>query len=89
MSQFPLLDSRYKCPIARNLMIALVAGVDLFPSRSLTARNLLILRWSGMPGKGRKERQVPLWNSTARQIKRWLQEQVPCGSEQPLFPAKE
>lgn len=37
-------------------------------------------------GKGRKERQVPLWNSTARQIKRWLQEQGPCGSERPLFP---
>lgn len=37
-------------------------------------------------GKGRKERQVPLWNSTARQIKRWLEEQRPTGSEQPLFP---
>jgi hypothetical protein len=29
--QFPLLDSRYKCPIARNLMIALVAGGGFEP----------------------------------------------------------
>jgi integrase/recombinase XerD len=35
-------------------------------------------------GKGRKERQVPLWPSTARLLKRWLQ-QNPRGSEQPLF----
>ena len=31
MWQFPLLDSRYKCPIARNLMIALVAGGGFEP----------------------------------------------------------
>lgn len=37
-------------------------------------------------GKGRKERQVPLWPSTARQIKRWLQQEKPRGPEQPLFP---
>jgi integrase/recombinase XerD len=37
-------------------------------------------------GKGRKERQVPLWNSTARQIRRWLEEPGTNGSEQPLFP---
>jgi integrase/recombinase XerD len=37
-------------------------------------------------GKGRKERQVPLWDDTARQIKRWLQERGASGSEQPLFP---
>ena len=35
-------------------------------------------------GKGRKERQVPLWPSTARLLKRWLQ-QNPRESEQPLF----
>jgi hypothetical protein len=29
-------------------------GVDLFPSRSLIPRNLLILRWSGMPRKATK-----------------------------------
>ena len=29
---------------------------------------------------------MPLWMSTAKQIKRWLQEQRPSGSEQPLFP---
>jgi integrase/recombinase XerD len=37
-------------------------------------------------GKGRKERHVPLWPPTARQIKRWLQKEKPRGPEQPLFP---
>jgi integrase/recombinase XerD len=37
-------------------------------------------------GKGRKERHVPLWLSTAKQIKRWLKEEKPRLSEQPLFP---
>ncbi|MBZ5617048.1 MAG: site-specific integrase [Acidobacteriia bacterium] len=37
-------------------------------------------------GKGRKERHVPLWSSTAKQIKRWLKEGKPRGPEQPLFP---
>ncbi len=35
-------------------------------------------------GKGRKERQVPLWPNTARLLKRWLQ-QNPQGAERPLF----
>lgn len=37
-------------------------------------------------GKGRKERHVPLWMSTAKQIKRWLKQEKPRGAEQPLFP---
>ncbi len=37
-------------------------------------------------GKGRKERQLPLWTSTARQLKRWLQAEKRDGPEQPLFP---
>ena len=32
----------------------LVAGMDLFPSRSLIRCNLLILRWSGRPTKATK-----------------------------------
>ena len=36
-------------------------------------------------GKGRKERRVPLWPDTARQLKRWLQ-QCPRDAQQPLFP---
>jgi integrase/recombinase XerD len=36
-------------------------------------------------GKGRKQRQVPLWSDTARQLKRWLR-QYPRNSQQPLFP---
>ena len=36
-------------------------------------------------GKGRKERSVPLWPGTARQLKYWLRV-YPRGLEQPLFP---
>lgn len=38
-----------------------------------------------MRGKGRKERAVPLWQATAKQLKRWLK-QYPRAPEQPLFP---
>jgi integrase/recombinase XerD len=37
-------------------------------------------------GKGRKERLVPLWRSTARQIKCWMKQGKSHGPEQPLFP---
>ncbi len=36
-------------------------------------------------GKGRKERCLPLWRSTAAQIRRWLKH-CPGAPEQPLFP---
>jgi len=36
-------------------------------------------------GKGRKQRQVPLWPGTAQQLKRWLH-QYPRDAQQPLFP---
>lgn len=36
-------------------------------------------------GKGRKERLVPLWPSTAAQLRRWL-EHAPRPREHPLFP---
>ncbi len=36
-------------------------------------------------GKGRKERCIPLWRSTAKQITRWL-EHYPRLAESPLFP---
>jgi len=36
-------------------------------------------------GKGRKERTVPLWRTTARQIRVWLR-QNPCARDRPLFP---
>jgi integrase/recombinase XerD len=38
-------------------------------------------------GKGRKERQVPLWRSTATQIRRWLRAH-PREASQPLFPSR-
>lgn len=36
-------------------------------------------------GKGRKERSIPLWSSTASQLRQWLREQ-PHISTSPLFP---
>lgn len=36
-------------------------------------------------GKGRKERSVPLWRSTATELKRWLRA-FPRRAEDPLFP---
>ena len=38
-------------------------------------------------GKGRKERSVPLWGSTACQIRQWLQQQ-PHTATSPLFPSR-
>jgi site-specific recombinase XerD len=51
-----------------------IADLILEPSPSVRIR-----------GKGRKERSVPLWADTARQLKRWLRE-YPRAPEQPLFP---
>lgn len=41
--------------------------------------------WVRIQGKGRKERSVPLWSDTARELKRWLRH-YPRTPEQPLFP---
>jgi integrase/recombinase XerD len=43
--------------------------------------------WVRIRGKGRKERSVPLWSDTARELKRWLR-QYPRAPEQPLFPSR-
>jgi integrase/recombinase XerD len=40
-------------------------------------------------GKGRKERHVPIWLSTAKQIKRWVKEEMPHGPHHPLFPNRQ
>jgi integrase/recombinase XerD len=41
--------------------------------------------WVRIRGKGRKERSVPLWADTARELKRWLR-QYPRRPQEPLFP---
>lgn len=38
-----------------------------------------------LQGKGRKERSIPLWTSTASQLRQWLKEQ-PHTATSPLFP---
>ena len=37
-------------------------------------------------GKGRKRRSVPLWNETARTLKRWIQDLRDCRPDAYLFP---
>jgi integrase/recombinase XerD len=51
-----------------------IADLTLTPAAAILIR-----------GKGRKERCVPLWRSTAKQLKTWLN-QEPRTPEQPLFP---
>ncbi|WP_232455409.1 tyrosine-type recombinase/integrase [Burkholderia ubonensis] len=43
--------------------------------------------WVRIHGKGRKERSVPLWPDTARELKRWLR-QYPRAPHEPLFPGR-
>ena len=43
--------------------------------------------WVRIRGKGGKERSVPLWSDTAKELKRWLG-QYPRTPEQPLFPSR-
>jgi integrase/recombinase XerD len=50
------------------------------------------LNLSGCPsvrlrGKGRKERSIPLWTSTASELRHWLREQSHTGTS-PLFPSR-
>lgn len=56
----------------------------------LTGMRVGDVSFEGVPavriqGKGRKERQIPLWPSTAAQIRRWLRA-YPREVHQPLFP---
>jgi len=43
--------------------------------------------WVRIHGKGRKERSVPLWPNTAKELRRWLR-QYPRAPEEPLFPGR-
>lgn len=43
--------------------------------------------WVRIRGKGRKERSVPLWADTAKELKRWLR-QYPRAMDEPLFPSR-
>lgn len=40
-------------------------------------------------GKGRKQRSVPLWKSTAREIRAWLQRNKQLNADAPLLPNRE
>jgi site-specific recombinase XerD len=44
--------------------------------------------WIGIHGKGRKERSVPLWPATAKDLRRWLR-QYPRAPHEPLFPGRD
>lgn len=54
--------------------------------------NMEDINLSGSPsvrlqGKGRKERSIPLWGTTAAQLRRWLREQQHAAAS-PLFPSR-
>lgn len=51
---------------------------DLNLSRSPSVR---------LHGKGRKEQSIPLWSSTASQLRQWLQE-LPHSATSPVFPSR-
>lgn len=44
--------------------------------------------WIGIHGKGRKDRSVPLWPATARDLRLWLR-QYPRAPHEPLFPGRD
>lgn len=54
---------------------------------SLTVQDLQLdgTPWIQIQGKGRKERTVPLWRSTAKILKAWLKE-IETNPQSPLFP---
>lgn len=72
-----------------RLMFAMLYNTGARVSE-LTAMRVADLSFDAGPvirihGKGRKERSVPLWSSTATELKRWLHK-FPRAPEQPLFP---
>lgn len=50
--------------------------------RDLTLEGVACVR---LHGKWRKERAVPLWRTTAKDLRRWL-DQIEDGEERPVFP---
>lgn len=70
-----MLTTLYNTGARVSELIAMrVADLSLTPVASIRIR-----------GKGRKERLVPLWRSTAEQLRRWL-DHFPRASSHPLFP---
>jgi site-specific recombinase XerD len=72
-----------------RLLLALLYATGARVSE-IVALNHQDVCWSEGPclrlhGKGRKQRQVPLLKSVARQLKGWLKEQPPAAPEAPLF----
>ena len=62
-------------------------GARVAEITGLRRRDVLLDRQTAvhLHGKGRKERVLPLWKSTAAQLRGWLQ-QVPSTPEAPVFP---
>jgi integrase/recombinase XerD len=69
------------------LATAYNTGARVSEITGLCVRNVLLDRQSAvhLHGKGRKERVIPLWKSTASELRSWLQRTTP-GPEAPVFP---
>jgi integrase/recombinase XerD len=62
-------------------------GARVSEITGLRVRDVLLDRQSAvhLHGKGRKERAIPLWKSTATELRGWLQRTTP-GPDAPVFP---
>jgi site-specific recombinase XerD len=69
------------------LAVAYNTGARVSELTGLRARDVLLERQTALllHGKGRKQRVIPLWTSTAAGLRAWLAQNRP-GPETPLFP---
>lgn len=82
-------DSGNWCGQRDRVMLATLynTGARVSELIGITVRDVVLDRSSSIliHGKGRKERAIPLWPTTANQIRLWLR-QYPRTLDQPLFP---
>jgi site-specific recombinase XerD len=72
---------------AALLAVAYNTGARVSELTALRARDVLLDRQTAvhLHGKGRKERVIPLWKTTATELRSWLN-QLNAGPEAPVFP---
>ncbi|MHB1536743.1 MAG: tyrosine-type recombinase/integrase [Acidimicrobiales bacterium] len=69
------------------LAVAYNTGARVSELTLLQVRDVLLESRSALQlhGKGRKQRVIPLWASTTKQLRTWLA-QIPQSPESPVFP---
>lgn len=72
-----------------RMLLAVLYNTGVRVSEAIALRRMDVVltptRTVRIRGKGRKDRQVPLWKATAASLKDWLKE-IDSGPETPLFP---